>query len=228
MVGDIIGAGIMSAGSLYGQYLQSKAQDKINQRNLQYQQEANRLSIDLANTAHQREVADLRAAGLNPILSAGGSGAQTPSIGAVTAENPYSGLAHSASAVSREVGRLFTDQVALGNEQTSAQTENIRAQKVAIESDAELKRAMADSIRAGRGIFDLGTETVTPAAESFGDWLGNSAFKTKEWIKNEFNRLRGVSQPPKRIMYKDGRYHSLLDLYSKDPEYVEQYIRRNK
>lgn len=84
--GALAGGALGLVGGILGNKSSAK-QAKANRKWQEY----------MSNTAHQREVRDLRLAGLNPILSAhGGSGASTPSGGVATQQDVISPAVNSA------------------------------------------------------------------------------------------------------------------------------------
>ncbi len=163
-------------------------QTASNQKQMDFQTAANQKQMDysskMSNTAHQREIADLRAAGLNPILSAKYGGSSTPT-GSTSSGASSSGATSSGAAYSKGIpdfsGVKNSIASAMQVQNLWAQTQNTQAQTQKVQGETKIieARAIGEELTAsvwesiiGPILKTLGM--VAPGASSALDIIGKA------------------------------------------------------
>lgn len=168
MFGSILAAALPAVASFFGQKDTNEENRDLSAENRAWQER-------MSNTAHQREVSDLIAAGLNPILSATRGGASTPSGNVAVMQNPV----HAGVSSGMEAARTESDL------RTARQNRKIKEplEKVATAASGGvdvIKDAVKGAVEAVFEKLDPAINAVTKEAESVSGSVATGVAAVKE------------------------------------------------
>ena len=180
---DPLTAGINAVGSLAVGGLNYLGAREANAANKKIAREQMDFQERMSNTAHQRQVEDLKKAGLNPALAYGGGGASTPSGASAQMTNQLSGAVSSAMEFARmqaEVANMKKTN-ALLDAQTRGQVLANKASELGIpgkQYQAMIETSKVDLFRAAKEIAGY----VLDASKSYFDGKPQGKVEYPAWV----------------------------------------------